>query len=44
VSLNGLIKRKIHFFDHQHVRLYHSLISEPQVGIGDDKFKRSKQH
>jgi len=41
MSLKGLMKRKINFFN-QHVRLYHSLIYEPQVDIGNEKSKRNK--
>jgi len=43
MSLKGLTERKIHFFDQQNVRLYNSIIFEPQVYIGNDKSKRSKQ-
>jgi len=38
------MERKINFFEQQHVKLYHSLIFEPQVDIGNDKSKRSKQY
>jgi len=42
MSLKGLTKRKIHFFDQQHTRLYHSLTSKHQIGICDDNSKKSK--
>jgi len=40
----GLTERKIYLFNWQHVRLYHSLTFEPQVGISDNKSKRSKKY